>query len=139
MARYKKFQMMSSLSWYKILILGEAKLICLSTGPTDPILSKSKNIILQSFSLSIISKFSDFLQKKKKKQVKESWVKSRVLLTRLRWHVDYVNVRKVKRHDDVTHFFISIVLLWIIMSFFYFGQLNKCLVLSDNTLMPFKC
>ena len=58
---------MSSLSWYKILILGEAKLICLSTGPTDPILSKSKNIILQSFSLSIISKFSAFWQKKKKK------------------------------------------------------------------------
>ena len=62
---------MSSLSWYKILILGEAKLICLSTGPTDPILSKSKNIILQSFSLSIISKFSAFWQKKKKNKSKK--------------------------------------------------------------------
>ena len=29
--------------------LGETKLICWSTGPTDPILIKSKQIILQTF------------------------------------------------------------------------------------------
>ena len=29
--------------------LGETKLICWSTGPTDPILIKSKKIILQTF------------------------------------------------------------------------------------------
>ena len=30
-------------------LLGETKLICWSTGPTDPILSKNKKLILQNF------------------------------------------------------------------------------------------
>ena len=50
---------------------GEAKLICWSTGPTDPILSKNKKIILQnSGQLAFVKSIFCFLKNEKQKEIK---------------------------------------------------------------------
>ena len=49
---------------------GEAKLICWSTGPTDPILSKNKKIILQnSGQLAFLKSIFCFLKNEKQKEI----------------------------------------------------------------------
>ena len=48
--------------------LGETKLICWSTGPTDPVLSKNKKIILKILTIRLFFLFYYFLLFDKKKK-----------------------------------------------------------------------
>ena len=52
--------------------LGETKLICWSTGPTNPILSKSKKIILQNFDQLAFFKYIIFCFLNKKNEIKHN-------------------------------------------------------------------
>ena len=45
----RKFKRKIHIFWEREELLGQTKVICWSTGPTDPILSKNKKVILQNF------------------------------------------------------------------------------------------